>query len=106
MNAGNVAGILVLIGGFIFAKKYSNRRFKREVKVIDNISYPIYDARNRTAASTRSIKTSGDTKRSRVKAKVETRRGIQIPNNSSGTGGEQTKRKDSNSIELHKPTAL
>jgi len=82
MNAGNIFGIIVLIGGFIFAKKYIKQRMKREVKIIDNISYPKYDTRNRSTASTRSGKTSGTTKNIGVKEKVETRRGIQILNDS------------------------
>ncbi len=106
MNAGNIAGIIILIGGFIFTRKYVKKRMKREVKIIDNISYPKYDTRNRITTSTRSGKTSRGAKNIGVKEKIKTKRGIPIPNDSSGTRGKSVERKDSNSIELHKPTAL
>ncbi len=106
MNAGNIFGIIILIGGFIFIKKYVKKRIKREVKIIDNISHPNYDTRNRNAASTRSIKTSGGAKSIGVKRKIEEGRGIQILKDSSGARGKSVNGKNSNSIELHKPTSL
>ena len=57
MNAGNIGGIIVLIAGFIFIKKKIKKRITKEVKIIDNISYPKYAKRqgreNRTEGRSR-----------------------------------------------------
>lgn len=106
MIVGFLIGIAALTGICWGCKRYVKKRIKREVQVIDNISYPENARRERKTTTRRSDKIAGGAKDIGTKGKVEGRRRVQIPKNNVGAGSKPTENKDSRTVELHKPTAL
>lgn len=106
MIGGFLLGVVALVGISIGCKKYINKRFKREVEIIDNISYPINVRRNRKITSTRINKSSRRTRDNANEGSSEEGRRIPIPKNSSSKRSESVNAKSSRTVELHKPTAL
>ncbi len=76
MNAGNVAGVIILVGGSILIKKYVYKRIEKEVKKIDNISYPKYDQRQRRETGSGGRRETGSEGRSKGRNPISIRFGI------------------------------
>ncbi len=106
MIGGFLIGVAALIGISWGCKRYVKKRIKREVKIIDNITYPKNVRRERKITSRRSDKIAGRKKNIGYKGGIEAGRRIQIPKNNVREGSEPTQNKNGKRIELHKPTAL
>ncbi len=108
-NYGYFFGIIGLMIIAYFVVWYIKRRCKKGVTIIDKVTYPKDtedDRRRRKKTSTTNNDSRRREKNLGIKKIIEGNRRIQIPDDNVETNTESINGKDSNSIELHKPTAL